>query len=266
MYQYLQQLKLNEIFSPSNTIGYTIGIIGIIIGIIFYIKSKKEKLPFYYLENCHVLQEIEKIQKIQINYDRKRIENLTITKLVIWNNGKETIQKTDIAKNNPLRITANNNAKILYAKILYQDNVNNNFQLQQKNNEIYINFDYFDNEEGAIIEIHHTGIKKEDLIINGAFKGVKKLSNIRSSESKIKTLNNFLGISNKKYKRMAFLAFMTPPIFIAIKYSKLNEILNGKQMETIFIIVTTIAYWIFGVFLLFMKRKTPKWAERYTEI
>jgi hypothetical protein len=67
----------NNIF---NIISLVIGLIGIVLAIIFYYKSKKTKLPVYTLSSFNLFNsEFKKNENIEIKYLGKTIKNLTAT-------------------------------------------------------------------------------------------------------------------------------------------------------------------------------------------
>mgnify|MGYP001766436755 CR=1 FL=1 len=82
----------------TDIIGVTIGIIGIVIGIFgsyyFYRKSLREKAPCWVIRSNNLVNGFSsKVQNLQVLFKGNQVENLTISKVVFWNNGKETIKK-----------------------------------------------------------------------------------------------------------------------------------------------------------------------------
>ena len=74
--------------------GAVIGVLGIVTGYVFYLKSKREKEPCYSEDDVNLIKGYSSIFKdLSIKYQRKPIENLTVSKLVFWNNGNEIIDK-----------------------------------------------------------------------------------------------------------------------------------------------------------------------------
>lgn len=161
-----------------NACTFILAIAGIFFSVYYYKRSKKEKLPKYLLRTVNLVREnIQKIDRINILYDGKTVNNLSITKIALWNGGKSTIDNKDIAKKDPLRLAISNDYKFLDAEIIYQKNTSNDFEISisddQKN--IYITFDYFDFEEGIVLQVFHTGHKSSDISLMGQIKSVKQI-------------------------------------------------------------------------------------------
>ncbi|KND48334.1 MAG: hypothetical protein AB198_02095, partial [Parcubacteria bacterium C7867-003] len=106
-------------------------------------------LESYKKQSEDIREKIEKINVVEILYRGSKINNLSITRIAIWNQGNETISFSDVAPLNPFKIIALGEAKILDFEIIYKKNEVNNFSLQEVNfnkDEIFINFDFFDKD------------------------------------------------------------------------------------------------------------------------
>lgn len=160
-----------------NIIFLLIGIAGLLFGYFSYRKSKKIKRVSYFQKSINLIKDnISDLKGLNITYKGTSIENLTLTNFALWNEGTETINKEDIALKNVLKIVAKGEIKIL-EYISYEKNKSNNFtfELNKEQNILFIDFDYFDKDEGIVLRIYHTGKSDNDLNIEGDFKGIKGL-------------------------------------------------------------------------------------------
>jgi hypothetical protein len=165
---------------------YTLTIISIILAIIsigiafyFYFRSQKMKLPAYALRSVNLIQNlVGKFEKIEMYYSGDRIENLTASKVAFWNEGKDTINYSDVAPANPIEIFVQEGLKILDAKIIFEKNPVNQFKVEISTDRSFTKliFDYIDQDEGIIVQLLHTGNTKSDIGIRGSIKGVKEIS------------------------------------------------------------------------------------------
>ncbi|HEY9298702.1 MAG TPA: hypothetical protein VIQ31_20555, partial [Phormidium sp.] len=105
-------------------ISLMIGVLGVILSVVFYLKSKKVKRPFYDF-GSYTLE--PKIQKLEMSYNSHKIERLTFTNLIFWNAGKDLINNKHIAAGDPLKIRLSGNHKILDVKLIYEANKVNQF-------------------------------------------------------------------------------------------------------------------------------------------
>lgn len=166
----------------TDIVGVTIGIVGIVIGIIvsyyFYRKSLREKAPYWAISSNNLIQGFSsKVQDLQVIFQEKKVENLTISKILFWNNGAETIDKDDIGTINHIRIIPKKNILLLDGKILASNNESSQFnvRLNEDENCAYLDFAYLDEKQGAVIQIIHTGTSSQDLEVVGKIKGVKTI-------------------------------------------------------------------------------------------
>lgn len=170
-----------ELFNSNpllNACSLFFAILGIIFSVYFYFKSKKVRVPIYMLRTVNLVREnVQKIDTVNILYAGNTVNNLSITKIAFWNDGKETINNSDIAQNNPIRLIIDKDCFFLDAEIIYQKNPSNGFNISISNDNKYIdiNFDYFDFEEGLVLQVFHTGNESDDITLVGQVKSVKKI-------------------------------------------------------------------------------------------
>ncbi len=167
-------------------VNYALGILGVIlaiIGIALSIRSIKKKEPIYSIKSNNLISgSVSTLNKLLISYNNQKIENLTVSKILFYNRGSETINKQDIQTINPLRVSSES-GNILDASIIQVNHVSNNFYLNNDDeHDISFGFDYLDIGQGAVIQIIHTGLASEDLNIDGDIKGVQRLIQVPSDK------------------------------------------------------------------------------------
>ncbi len=144
----------------------------IIISLILYLKSRKEKILVYVTKSFNLIHNsVAKVPGLSIKYEGNTLDTLTLTKIAFWNNGKGTINSNDIAPTDNLVVFPNEDILILEAAITYKSRESNNFGVAKKGNSIAVNFDYIDFHQGVIIDVYHTGQTDKSLLIKGTVKG-----------------------------------------------------------------------------------------------
>lgn len=158
-------------------IGAIFFILSLIPAYYFYVKSIRNKEPVCSIKSNNLISgSVSTLDKLLIEYNNQRIQNLTVSKILFYNRGSETISKQDIQTINPL-IISSDTCNIMDASLLQANYPSNNFSVTRKieTEDVFIDFDYIDKNQGAVIQIIHTGLSSEDLNINGDIKGVQKL-------------------------------------------------------------------------------------------
>ncbi|OGO25622.1 MAG: hypothetical protein A2W33_04585 [Chloroflexi bacterium RBG_16_52_11] len=161
-------------------VGTVLGVVGIVTGYIFYRLGLKKKEPCWAIRSANLIEGYsKKFDELMILYANHQVENLTVSKILFWNNGTETIQRNDIDTVNHLRIIGTEGLKFLDTKILAQNNESNriNVNITDSGDIIYLDFDYIDHKNGCVIQVVHTGISSKDLNIVGDIKGVRLMRN-----------------------------------------------------------------------------------------
>ena len=263
-------LEGNIIF---NSITLLVAILGIFLSVYFYLKSLKKKKPVYTLRTFSLITEnFKKVPSLSIKHCDKNISNLSITRIAFWNNGKETIDKKDIAKKSPIKFVIDEGYEILDAEILYCKNHSNDFKISTNKKEVIIKFDYFDNEEGIILQIYHTGNKNKNFYISGSIKSVKQIINLNDIsyfESKLLWLidkfdiNKVRRFTKKVYAIQLVILSLLLPIAYVSQYipaiKKYSE--SGNFSFVFFTIILFFSFLFISIGFRRLKKPTPKGFE-----
>lgn len=259
-------LKFFENNPVFNIVAFLLGVSSIISTVYFYFKSKKIKQPTYVVRTINLIKEkFQKIDSVQILYSGERIKDLSITKIALWNDGKDTISLSDVAQIDCLRIEILPEFQILDCEILFTKNEANAFSLVMDTDHKFIDikFDFFDFEEGVVIQIFHTGNSSDDIVLRGKIKTVKKIKRrmidsgfLPSSFVKILRGNN---ISNKWSKKvLAISVIMVGILFLFIPFidSAPKEVHVRVWYEYCLLTFPALLYFWLGYRLL--RRNIPK--------
>lgn len=160
--------KLNIVF-------FLLAIISIIISIIFYYRSLREKRPVYNTATFNLGSDLKGLKNIEVKCNNKIVNNISLTRIAIWNSGKEPIRDVDIVQTDPLKIVSESNILIYDIEITYAKAVNN-IVLQHVGNIINIKFDYLDFYDGLVCNVYHSGFSSSDLNIKGTIIGSRKIN------------------------------------------------------------------------------------------
>lgn len=188
-----------------------IAIVSILIGCAvsywFYRKGTKEKIPTWYMNAYNLIQDnASNLRDLKIIFRGKEVKNISVSKIMFWNAGKETIDASDVSATNPLTIVCSKNDYILDVSILRDNSksINPSIKFLNESNNEYKNtanlyFDYLDYKKGFIIQVIHTNINKKDITIEGEIKGVDSIKRLTINKNNKKltyliTLINIIAI------------------------------------------------------------------------
>ncbi|GAB2770852.1 hypothetical protein GCM10027275_11950 [Rhabdobacter roseus] len=154
-------------------------------GILQAYKYRSLKRFSYSIQGYNLIKDYsEKINGLNIKFQGSSVKNLTVSRLVIWNSGNLTIDRTDIVEKDRLRIKAFDGFSIFDSSIIQFNDPSNNLCLKQLSpSELEINFDYLDKSDGCVIQIIHDGTKSSVINLKGKIKGISKLKEIENDYS-----------------------------------------------------------------------------------
>ncbi len=159
--------------------GAVIGFLGFILAIFFYIRSQKNKVPCFDSSSNTIIEGLHNaFEELEVRYKGIAQKQITVTKIVFWNDGRETINKSDLVERDPLRIICPKGIDILDIQIVNDSAKLNSIALENQRTdegEIFysISFEYLDHREYFVTQIIHNGTTSDRFFISGKIKGVK---------------------------------------------------------------------------------------------
>jgi len=203
---------------------------------------------------------------LDIKFQNQKVKNLTVSKIVIWNSGDITINKTDIVAKDNLRIAASSNVSILDSSIIQSNEDSNNFSIRTVSaNELEINFDYIDSSQGCVIQIIHDGSRTTDIELKGKIKGIKKFKNVETLRlvARFGLLLPITKNSNLNRKISGVFLITLCVLLLTLKYFGFLEQEQNTKPSDWPIYIALIPYLLLGIALLF--RWVPKSLDAFNE-
>ncbi|MGE6245544.1 hypothetical protein ACQKCF_06025 [Psychrobacter proteolyticus] len=156
----------------TNLVFLILAVVSVLISIILYIKSKKDKKLVFIANSFELIENsTSSIENLTIQYGEENVEVLTLTKLFFWNNGKATIDSNDIVNADKLRVELPKGVKVYNAVVEMTVKEANSIRLSIVDNEIIIEFEFLDYGDGAIIIFYHNGNNEQSVHLTGTLKG-----------------------------------------------------------------------------------------------
>jgi len=155
-------------------VGSAIGMLGLVFGIVSFIKSYKTTIPCYqYSTNIIVgKKESEATKDIEISFKGKSVDNVKRTVIAIWNDGKHYLDQSVILKDKPLTIGFKDGEILSHQiKSKTSESIQTKSYLSE-NGRVIVDFNYLDFKEGFCVELIHTSNNNEPCL-SCTIKGVK---------------------------------------------------------------------------------------------
>jgi len=229
-----------------NLIFLVLALGSILVSVYLFLKSRKRKIPTYLMKTFNLFKDkVATIEKVKITYSDNPIENLSITKVSIWNRGNDVINFSDVAPKNPIMIKASDKNEILDAQIVYNHNTNNNFHiiLNEDKKTLEIKFDYFYKNEGIVLEVYHNGTTGKDIKLEGSLKDVPKLLSAHLDKDFLLDwiFDNSFGLPRKhmsdkiwKIYFICIVPILLPIFFVAIPLQKVYGLIKKPSIPNEF--------------------------------
>jgi len=201
-----------------------------------------------------------RIESLEMSYRGKKIETATVTRVLFWNAGRETIHGTDMAEADPLTIRTKKGCEILDARVTQMKKPANQFTVVLgQDSEVRIGFDYIDRNEGAVIQLIHTGRSSDDIQVLGTIKGVGTLARRSAYVYTIGLFSLRFGITTPKRRRhltgaLLILLGTIFPLMILL----MPQLSTRPKLEYFdLIIASTFSIFYCGLGISFLRRRIP---------
>lgn len=164
--------------------GFVFGLLGVVLAIIFSLKSRKEKLPCYETKSDTLIEGLhQRLEGLQLQYKGTPQERVSVTKVAVWNAGRETIDQGDVVSTIPFGIMCPPDIELLDVQVVsVSDPATAVSVLPPEKCEcgvlVPLKFDYLDHDDFAVIQIVHNGNSQQLFELRGKIKGVHKVERV----------------------------------------------------------------------------------------
>jgi len=138
------------------------GLVGIVLAILFYLRSRRISQLAYQYDEISLVGGMASAfpEEVEVRFIGTPVPRITVTLVLLWNSGNSTVNGSDVVGSDPVRIVTSNDSRILKHSILKSTRPANGLRLAARvgyPNEVAIAFDFFEPQDGAVIEILHSG-------------------------------------------------------------------------------------------------------------
>lgn len=194
--------------------GYLIGVISLLLAVVFYIRSKREKRPRFAYFSVSLIGGVKSfLPDLSIQYKGKSCTRVTATRFYFWNAGREPLKRSDIPPSSPLRIESNPSVEILGVEIVGETDVASQLSAsaQGANNGVRLDFEYLDRDDGAVIQIIHAGTTETRFSMIGKIIGAESIEHLPAFRE---TEDPVLYPKRRKWYRIAFYAVVAASLVL----------------------------------------------------
>jgi uncharacterized membrane protein len=242
-------------------------ILGLIPTYYFYVKSIRIKEPVYSIRSSNIISDdTSDFPDLVVSYRGQQVRNFTFSTVLFFNRGALTIDRPDIASRNPLRIVPRD-CNILEASVFIYNNPSNGITLtsDETRGGFTIDFEYLNQNDGAILTILHDGVSSENLVVVGDMKEVRSLRRVAPASLEVASPPNY-----RRIVVWTALIFLAAAAVIALSLAFENyEWLRANPMLVVIavtILVSTFVPEIIRIIILGSRRTLiPKGLEMFGE-
>ncbi len=162
-----------------NYSGLVVGVIGIVVTVFVAVRYAERRRPrAYSLSRVVIGTPSDAPQPLQVLFHDRPVSRLTATAVWFWNDGARAIRRTDVPDSSPLALSLSDDSGPLGIVDMSvtrtsRDAIRFSAGLSSANT-VRFSFDFLDANDGALIEILHTGTISADIRFSGIILGVSR--------------------------------------------------------------------------------------------
>jgi len=214
-----------------------LAVLGVLLAVVFYFRSQKNKTPCFENSSNTIVEGLHRsLDGIEVHYKGVAQERITISKVVFWNAGRETIDGHDLVQKDPLRILCPPDIDILDIQIVSDNAELNSIKLGEPieldgDTSYPISFEYLDHEEYFVIQLIHNGNSSDKFIVEGKIKGVKSINRVSDTRPipDIFKYLPFFGPVEKLVSSPIFMKYVGSLMYLSFGLAALWNIFNGTN-------------------------------------
>lgn len=172
--------------------GWGATMVGLIITIFLpFVQRRRKKLSFQYSTNVLITNKLSEIEGLDICYNGKGIEQLSVSSFLIINSGNVTINNQDLYSGHELKIVPAKDSDVIiqYAKMVSQSRDIVDCNVLVKDNSTTISFQAFEKKDYVNINIYHTGDISSSFDVVGIIKEGKIVEAV-SDRKRVETIKH----------------------------------------------------------------------------
>lgn len=152
----------------------------------FHLYSTKIMKPTYAISKAELIaKSIDSIPELKVLWKGKELKNIYSQHIVLFNNGRQYIDKSNISTTNPITISLPSNIEILFYKITKTSRSDLNFNLSKIEKELSTKLtatlegdNSLEYKDGGVVSILYSGEPSKNIKVSGKIKGVHNLKRI----------------------------------------------------------------------------------------
>jgi hypothetical protein len=157
-------------------ISLLVSIITLYFSFYFFNRGLREKRPLFTLESTQYQGDLVAATPTgDVVYENSVIKKFTVSRIAIWNDGKDTIFKKDISPNDKITIAPEKGYEFYFARLLFTINTSNKCEVVCRDGTAEVTFDYLDFREGCSVEVFHSGKTSWSITVSGSIIGAGKI-------------------------------------------------------------------------------------------
>jgi hypothetical protein len=210
--------------SPAlSLVGLVVGALSLITGFVFYHKSRRVRIPKYQVHTT-TLVEGDSDQPDGLTFAFKGVpqNRVAVSKLLFWNQGKETIRRADLVAADPLRFTLRD-AEILDLRVVASSASSCGIAVNAETAGTFImTFDYLDHSDYALVQVVHTGSTNTRIDCSGRILGCRGPARYKDPFDDLQTIDKWTQwFMSRRVLRIAY--FMLSAVLTSLAIYQLSR-------------------------------------------
>jgi hypothetical protein len=160
-------------------VGFPVGVIGSVLGVIFYLYSRRVFRIQYESVQQEIIQESLDLPSLRLMFGQKRIHSLRIADVAVVNTGSESLRQSEHSTASPLVVKLPD-TEVYGAELVQASREECEFGIERASGTGYrISFNYMDPTDGCVVRFFLGGADPARIEVSGTFQGARQVTHYR---------------------------------------------------------------------------------------
>lgn len=164
------QLAVFETYVATNWLVVALGILALVLAVALFLVGRRRPTLRYAVWGINLISDLDsRVPLVSLTYSGRKVSTVSVTKLTLWNSGREAIRGSDIVDSDLLRVSLSSEQTILGATVLAVTNkaIGVTITEDPQSAPATLGFKFMNPGDGATIQVIHTSANPFNVWLEG---------------------------------------------------------------------------------------------------
>lgn len=158
-------------FVSANWLVILLGTAALALAVALFVFGRRRPTLRYAVWGINLISDIDaRVPSVELLYSGRKVSTVSVSKISLWNSGREAIRSGDLSARDPLRLVLANGAQLLAVTTLAQSNnaIGLKADTMDGGRSARLSFDFLNAYDGGVLQVVHDDSNPVNLWLQGS--------------------------------------------------------------------------------------------------